>query len=655
MVIAITLLIILVVSGGLWTHFQRKAHFEHFQQMALGLTGTVQSALEKDMLSGERELVQSSIIQISREEAVGAIRLFSSSGKITAATGVSEIGGASRDGSVRQTLEQGQRFVRFQDSEGIDGFVVTTPVLNARECEGCHSADSQILGAIEVSLPTTIMQQEVRDQTLFFVVFGGLSFGIIGLVLWVTMRMLVLKPLSNLSRFTQKIAGGDYTIRANPTSRDEIGVLVGTFNQMAEYIEEHVRNLRNSELELAELNAGLEERISRKTQETWALNRIITTVNQSLDLDQILQQTLEVILGTMAFDRGAIHLAEDGSAELCGNVYKAKGGEDVTDVITVAEHAKGELRHTKHPVMITRSSGLFGDITAERLFSIEYACVPLKSKRDLIGILTLASDRKGTFSDTVLRSLEPVGEAIGIAVGNARNARRLDELNTIREQLLEKLISAQEAERRRIARELHDEASQSLVALVLNLETIADTVPKQYRAIREKLSALQAQAAQTLHGVRNLALELRPSALDDLGLPAAIDWYAKDFLKKRGLTVEVSVDYTSQQLSLHSETSLFRIIQEALNNVVQHTEATHVEVLLSSSRDMVRLQVKDNGRGFNVAKVMKNPSGRQSLGLHGMVERASLLGGTLEIESEPGQGTQITVEILLERERLTDG
>jgi two-component system sensor histidine kinase UhpB len=230
-----------------------------------------------------------------------------------------------------------------------------------------------------------------------------------------------------------------------------------------------------------------------------------------------------------------------------------------------------------------------------------------------------------------------------------------DELNTIREQLLEKLISAQEAERRRIARELHDEASQSLAAFVINLEAIADTVPSQYPAIREKLDALQSRATQTLSGIRNLALELRPSALDDLGLSAAVDWYARDFMKKRGLTAEVSVDYPPQQLSIHSETSLFRIIQEALNNVVQHAEASHVEVLLNGDMDSVRLQVKDNGRGFEAARVMKNLNGRQSLGLHGMAERASLLGGTLEIESKPGQGTQITVEIPLEKERLTDG
>ncbi len=223
---------------------------------------------------------------------------------------------------------------------------------------------------------------------------------------------------------------------------------------------------------------------------------------------------------------------------------------------------------------------------------------------------------------------------------------KLEEMNRVREQLLGKLISAQEQERQRIARELHDNASQSLAAVAINLGNIADILPARYHDAKEKLTMLKEQTIQTLGGIRNLALELRPSVLDDLGLFMAIDWYARDYLGKRGLDVKIEAN-GQKKLPPYTETMLFRIIQEALTNIVKHAEASQVKVRLSVTEAQAIVEVEDNGKGFDVDKVLSREGLRQTLGIHGMVERAALLNGTFTIKSQPGKGTSLRVEVPL--------
>ena len=224
---------------------------------------------------------------------------------------------------------------------------------------------------------------------------------------------------------------------------------------------------------------------------------------------------------------------------------------------------------------------------------------------------------------------------------------KLENMNLVRKQLLEKIISAQEEERRRIARELHDRASQSLAAVVINLNNMSEILPDE---CREKLEVLKGQTIQTLNWIRNLGVELRPSVLDDLGLFAAIEWYARDFLGKR--SVNLTVQFSGQEkLPKYAETILFRIVQEALTNVIKHSEATQVHVRLNMTKSDAVLEIDDNGRGFDTEKISSPNELRQNLGLHGMIERAALLGGSLSINSNPGKGTCIRVIIPLSEEK----
>ncbi len=222
----------------------------------------------------------------------------------------------------------------------------------------------------------------------------------------------------------------------------------------------------------------------------------------------------------------------------------------------------------------------------------------------------------------------------------------LHDKEVLRGRLLERIITVQEDERKRIARELHDETGQALTSLMVGLKVLEGATCLE--EVRSTAGQLRATAAQTLGSLHSLALELRPSVLDDLGLVAALKRYVKDYATGFGLDADFeTVGLEDKRLTPQVETTLYRIVQEALTNVARHAEASHVSVLLEQRRGSVIAIVEDDGRGFDVESVLT--SGQPTrLGLHGMQERASLVGGKLTVESTPGIGTTVFIEIPLD-------
>jgi two-component system sensor histidine kinase UhpB len=215
------------------------------------------------------------------------------------------------------------------------------------------------------------------------------------------------------------------------------------------------------------------------------------------------------------------------------------------------------------------------------------------------------------------------------------------------EQLAAKVISAQEDERRRVARELHDEAGQALTALIIGLERGLASMPERYAPDlpvqpRVLISDLRDLAARTLDEVRNLALELRPSVLDDLGLVAALRQYVRATEERTGLSMQLSLLGLDEEQRLPQavETALFRIAQEAITNAIRHARATSLQVRLRGSADSVTLEVRDDGVGLAAAA-------EPHLGLFGMRERARLLGGTFQVAPVSPRGTLVQVDIPL--------
>lgn len=225
----------------------------------------------------------------------------------------------------------------------------------------------------------------------------------------------------------------------------------------------------------------------------------------------------------------------------------------------------------------------------------------------------------------------------------ARAAQERAERDRLRAEYVSAVIAAQEDERKRIARELHDGTSQTLTSLLVGLRALEASC--DLPGVRRHTSELRKTVGQTLEEVHSLALQLRPSVLDDLGLPAAIERQVVDCRQRYHLEIDLAIHgLDNRRLPAEVETTLYRVVQEALTNVARHANASRVSVLLEGRSNAVRVIVEDDGSGFEPGAVSAE---RGHLGLYGMRERAELLGGTLEIESKPGKGTSIFVTIPL--------
>ncbi len=231
----------------------------------------------------------------------------------------------------------------------------------------------------------------------------------------------------------------------------------------------------------------------------------------------------------------------------------------------------------------------------------------------------------------------------------ARSRTELEQKEAMRARLLEQVITAQEDERKRIARELHDETSQSLTSLMVSLKVLEGR--EERPEARASLADLRVLSGKTLDAVHSLALQLRPSVLDDLGLVPALERLIAEWQRLHGIPATLETNLRGKaRLAAPIETALYRITQEALTNVARHAAATSVGIILELRQGSVSLIVEDNGRGFEGAALSSGARDERSLGLFGMRERAVLLGGTLTIESAPGAGTTIFVAVPLDAE-----
>jgi len=211
----------------------------------------------------------------------------------------------------------------------------------------------------------------------------------------------------------------------------------------------------------------------------------------------------------------------------------------------------------------------------------------------------------------------------------------------------ERAINAQEEERVRIARSLHDDTSQSISMLIIHLEQLGKLIPENAPDIRRYVSDAQQVATKLLENLRTIIWDLRPSILDDLGLLSAIRWFARTNLEKAGVKVEFQASSEITRLPSHLETMLFRIAQEAISNILRHANASKVYIRLWKADQHVWLEIKDDGHGFNIEKINERAVDQKQLGLLGIKERASLVHGGVSLESSPESGTCLQVHIPL--------
>jgi len=317
--------------------------------------------------------------------------------------------------------------------------------------------------------------------------------------------------------------------------------------------------------------------------------------------------------------------------------WAAVGGILLLQFALAGVFAWGAARSVTQPVAVLTAE-------AERIAGGELAWPIPDLGEDEVGRLGKALDRMRQSLRELLEHVAGANEQLEQRVAartqelNEAN-ERLRERETARSELLRKVITAQEDERKRIARELHDETSQSLAVLAMGLGAAVDAIKS---GKTPRLDEVKAVAVRTLEDVHRLILDLRPSVLDDLGLVSAIRWYAERHLETRGISVRCEFGDVPR-LPPEMETALFRICQETMSNVARHAQASAVLIQVGVEGGELHVEIEDDGKGFDPGAQAKRE--RRPWGLMGIRERAEIFGGTARIDSSPGQGTRVEVRL----------
>ncbi|HEY83261.1 MAG TPA: HAMP domain-containing protein [Dehalococcoidia bacterium] len=280
--------------------------------------------------------------------------------------------------------------------------------------------------------------------------------------------------------------------------------------------------------------------------------------------------------------------------------------------------------------------------SARRISKGDFSARAEVEKEDEVGMVARTFNEMAERVEQYARALEDSKRELEARV--QERTKQVQQMAAVRGQLLQRLISAQEEERRRVARELHDEAGQALSAIMMNLSRAIEALPDEATEAKEKLAQSRSLAARTLADLRKLIYDLRPEVLDQLGLVPALRSYVKSHLEAQKIKAQLSFIGLKDRLSPQVEITLFRIIQEAITNIIRHSGASEVNIQVTAKNSMVTTTIKDNGKGFDVEAAFQAP---ESWGLRGIRERVAILGGELKIESKRGKGTSIEFRIPL--------
>jgi two-component system NarL family sensor kinase len=382
------------------------------------------------------------------------------------------------------------------------------------------------------------------------------------------------------------------------------------------------------------------ERLLRRNRELSILNAIAEALNRAVDLREALRGALAQVAELLGLRTGWVWLLDEetGEPELAAAQYLPPALRDEPERMRgscycLDSFRAGDMQGAAN-VNVVECTRLYRLV--EGTEGLHYhASIPLYAGRKRLGVLNVAGADWRELTADELQLLYTIGYQIGIAVERARLHARAA------------LLAAAE-ERARLARELHDSLAQSLTAISLQLEA-ADALagqgdPRAHAQVREALRLTR----DALQETRRVVHDLRAGALQDRPLPEALRELGAAYSRTYGLRVHVTRTGPAGRLTPHLEGGLFRIAQEALNNIVRHARARHAWIRLAVAEDAVTLSVRDDGTGFDPRRLPDRAAAGEGFGLTGMRERARLLGGTLRIRSTPGVGTRVEVTAPLE-------
>lgn len=399
-----------------------------------------------------------------------------------------------------------------------------------------------------------------------------------------------------------------------------------------------VRVLRVFETEYAQrierLNRERFQAQERSAQELTVLFETCRILGASLDLNVLLHEAIEKIVTSVdPVIAGTVFLYDEREHAIVARAAYHRVNADLPP--DLSERARDEAQRAFETRELAYEPANY---------NVAILALPLMSGETPIGVISLA--HAGAFSN--LAVLQTLARQLVIAVENARLYERVQEKEELRGELLARVVAAQEEERKRLARELHDQTGQTLTGLAMGLHSVGDMVQTNPTLATQRVEDLERMSARAVDDLRQMIADLRPSQLDDLGLVPALREMANNVAARSHMQIDFTVTGTRRRLRAQLETILYRLAQEALNNAARHSQAKHVAIQLHFAEHHVALDIRDDGIGFSPAQIFKTQAPHRAWGLLGMQERVALAGGTLNILSAPGKGTHLSAQIPLQ-------
>ncbi len=383
-----------------------------------------------------------------------------------------------------------------------------------------------------------------------------------------------------------------------------------------------------------------------------ALSRVSAAISGLHELDAILRIGLDNVLNIVNGSVGGIMLLDESGQTLSYRVYhglSAKYAEEMH--LKLGEGIAGKVAQSGRAVLLEDISS---EPNAARLdlISLEglmaFISVPLRAKDNVLGVLNVASHVPHHFTKEDVHLLHSIGDQLGIAIEQAGLHERLRKARERLRKLARQNLVAEEEERRRIARELHDETSQALSGIALQLEALIEMSAKsgdQDDKFIASLKKVQSLTVQVHKEVSRVISNLHPAVLDTLGLVAAVRQHAKNRLQPLNINVTTEVKGTEMRFPPDVEAALFRVFQGAIGNIAEHSKAKNASIVLVYQPDEFSLSISDDGQGFDVSKITDVEESGRGRGLFSMRERIGFLGGTSGIESKIGAGATVWARI----------
>ena len=381
---------------------------------------------------------------------------------------------------------------------------------------------------------------------------------------------------------------------------------------------------------------------------------MVNSISSTLDIRQVLHVVAQLTADLFSA-KSCIYLLDDENQTLIPAVAVGSYDPELRKKFRALRGTKPfpaitRVIKTQQPVLVTPQN-VHRLLTPEIIKDFGYGWIvlaPILVENKIIGVMQVDRPKETTgFNPEENGIIFAIARATAIALENARLIEALEQKEQLLHKLVNKAITAQEDERKRLAADLHDSIIQSLIAIWYRLQRIKPTPETNPEKWYVEISDLTNLLSEQIQDIRRILYDLRPLVLDNYGLIPAVDHYVQNFQEKYNLPVEIITSGKDKRLNTKIEVTLFRILQEALTNVIKHAKATQVKVELAVTKKEATLEIKDNGTGIDPA-LPSIGQAHDRLGLAGIQERALLLDGSCTIDSQPGKGTHITVKIPLD-------